>query len=181
MNWTQLLQAEIDDTYRAADGLLALVDEKRLGWKPGTGSNWMTTGQLLEHLTTACGFCVRGFVTGDWTAPGSDPAEAAAASSSLPTAETMPAAKSVRDARTRLAADKTLALEMIAKTGEKRLASEPAPAPWDPTPVVLGRRLLQMVGHLAHHKDQLFYYIKLQGHDVNTMHLYGMGEPAAAE
>ena len=32
-----------------------------------------------------------------------------------------------------------------------------------------------MVGHLANHKAQLFYYLKLLGKDVNTMHLYGMG------
>jgi hypothetical protein len=179
MNWTQLLQAEIDDAYRAADGLLSLVDEKKLGWTPRSGSNWMTTGQLLEHLTSACGFCVRGFVTGDWTPPGGASQDAAPAG--LPTAAQMPSAKSVRDVRTRLAADKALALAMIAQAGEKRLANEPTTAPWDPTPVVLGRRLLAMVGHLVHHKAQLFYYLKLQGQDVNTMHLYGMGEHAAAE
>ena len=31
-----------------------------------------------------------------------------------------------------------------------------------------------MAEHLAQHKAQLFYYLKLQGKDVNTMHLYGM-------
>jgi hypothetical protein len=31
-----------------------------------------------------------------------------------------------------------------------------------------------MVGHLNQHKGQLFYYLKLQGKDVNTMHLWGM-------
>jgi hypothetical protein len=180
MNWTKLLLAEIDDVYRAVEGLLALVDERTLGWKPATGSNWMTTGQLLEHLTTACGFCIRGFVTGDWSAPGASQ-EAAPESASLPTAARMPAAKSVRDVRARLAADKALALAMIAQAGEERLASERTTAPWDPTPVFLGRRLLGMIGHLANHKAQLFYYLKLQGHDVHTMHLYGMGETAAAE
>ena len=179
MNWTQLLQAEIEEQYRAADGLVALVDEKKLGWRPSTGSNWMSTGQLLEHITTACGFCVRGFVTGDWSAPGGDSQDAAQAG--LPSAATMPSAKSVRDVRKRLAADKELALAMIAQAGEKRLANEPTTAPWDPTPVVLGRRLLGMVGHLEGHKRQLFYYLKLQGHDVNTMHLYGMAEPAQAD
>ena len=31
-----------------------------------------------------------------------------------------------------------------------------------------------MVEHLATHKAQLFYYLKLQGKDVDTMHLWGM-------
>jgi len=38
----------------------------------------------------------------------------------------------------------------------------------------LGHRLLGMVGHLELHKAQLFYYLKLQGKPVNTMHMYGM-------
>jgi hypothetical protein len=31
-----------------------------------------------------------------------------------------------------------------------------------------------MIGHLAQHKAQLFYYLKLQGKPVHTGHLYGM-------
>ena len=36
-----------------------------------------------------------------------------------------------------------------------------ATAPWDPTPLVLGHRMLQMVDHLKQHKGQLFYYLSL--------------------
>ena len=46
MNWTELLTSEIESAYRATDGLLDLVDEDNLDWKPSEGSNWMTTGQL---------------------------------------------------------------------------------------------------------------------------------------
>ncbi|MFQ5845077.1 MAG: DinB family protein, partial [Planctomycetota bacterium] len=69
MNWTELLEQEIEETYRVAGGLLDLVDDEALDWKPATGSNWMTTGQLLKHMTTACGALCRGFVTGDWPMP----------------------------------------------------------------------------------------------------------------
>jgi len=31
-----------------------------------------------------------------------------------------------------------------------------------------------MIGHLATHKAQLFYYLKLQGKPVNTGHLWGV-------
>ena len=46
-----------------------LVDDDHLEWKPSTGSNWMTMGQLLRHITEACGMSIRGFVTGDWGMP----------------------------------------------------------------------------------------------------------------
>jgi hypothetical protein len=73
-----------------------------------------------------------------------------------------------------LAADKQIALEMIAKAGEKNLASQMVAAPWNPLPRALGPQLLEMVGHLNNHKGQLYYYLKLQGKQVHTGHLYGM-------
>ena len=69
MNWSELLKREIESTYKATEGLLDLVDNNKLGWKPGTGSNWMTMGQVLMHLTIACGAPMQGFVTGDWGIP----------------------------------------------------------------------------------------------------------------
>lgn len=167
MNWTGLLKAEIEDAYHATEGLLKLVDRDSLGWKPATGSNWMTVGQLLEHLTTACGAGMKGFVTGDWGMPEESVA-------GMPTAETMPAAKSVAAVKRKLAADKALALEMVEKAGERSLGNRATPAPWDPRPMVLGQRMMQMVAHLAQHKAQLFYYLKLQGKPVHTGHLWGM-------
>jgi uncharacterized damage-inducible protein DinB len=40
--------------------------------------------------------------------------------------------------------------------------------------MTLGHRCMHMVGHLAHHKSQLYYYLKLQGNPVNTHDLYGI-------
>ena len=174
MNWTNLLQDEIDSAYRAAEGLLGMVDEDKLNWKPPTGSNWMTTGQLLKHLTDACGGTFKGFVTGDWGFPEAvDPSQIPPDQMLLP-AEKLPCCSSVAEAKRLLAADRKTALEMLAQCSEERLAKEPAPAPWDPRPMPLGHRLLGMVGHLDLHKSQLFYYLKLQGKPVNTMHMYGM-------
>ena len=53
MNWSQLLESQVESAYRAADGLMRLVDEGSLGWRPTGGKNWMTTGQLLEHIEEA--------------------------------------------------------------------------------------------------------------------------------
>ena len=84
----------------------------------------------------------------------------------------MPTIGSVDDARKILAADRRLAIEMLATAGEDRLDRDPAPAPWDAIPMPLGRRLLEVVRHLDTHKCQLFYYLKLQGKPVHTGHLW---------
>jgi len=174
MNWTALLTSEIESTYLVTDDLLAMLEDDALGWKPATGENWMTTGQLVQHMTTACGFCIRGFVTNDWGMPEGASAEAMEADAMLPPADSMPSAKRVVDVREALAADKQVGLAMLAEAGEQRLATEQSTAPWDKTEMLLGQRLMHMVGHLSHHKSQLFYYLKLQGKPVNTWNLYGV-------
>ncbi len=169
MNWTDLLKSEIENTYHATEGLLGLVDDKNLDWKPVTGANWMTTGQLLKHMTTACGACCAGFVTGEWGMPADMKPE-----DMLPPANRMPSAKSVAEAKKELAADRKLALQMVVEASEKNLGSKKIAAPWDPTEKLLGEQLLHMIGHLGTHKAQLFYYLKLQGRPVHTGNMYGM-------
>jgi len=171
MNWKELLKAEVESTYAVTERLLALVGEDSLEWKPSTGSNWMTTGQLLKHLTQGCGATFRAFITGDWGLPeGTDSSEL----TQLPPAEKLPTVESVAEARRLLREDKETAFEMLAASGEEQLAHNPAPAPWDPTEMLLGHRLLQMVDHQKQHKGQLFYYLKLQGKPVGTRELWGM-------
>ena len=34
MNWTELLRKEIETTFKVTEGLLDLVDEGKLDWKP---------------------------------------------------------------------------------------------------------------------------------------------------
>lgn len=174
MDWTELLKSEVETTYKATEGLLDLVDEGQLDWKPSTGSNWMTTGQLLHHLTDACGAPFRGFVTGEWGMPGGVSPDGMSDDEMLPSAEHLPVLDSVDRARKLLAADKRLALDMLAACSEERLSTEGTTAPWDPTEMILGYRLLNMVEHLKSHKAQLFYYLKLQGVPVHTGHLWGM-------
>ena len=55
MDWKTILIEQVKDAYRAAEGLLELVDDQQLSWKPESGENWMTTGQLLNHMADACG------------------------------------------------------------------------------------------------------------------------------
>ncbi len=173
MNWTTLLKGAIEYNYAVADGLMKLIDDKQLTWKPATGSNWMTTGQLLRHMTDACGAGCKGFVTGDWGFPaGVDPSKLPP-EEMIPPAEKLPAVETVAQARKLLAEDKALALRMVDQAGEHELDTKIATAPWDTMQMPLGQRLLQMVTHLETHKAQLFYYLKLQGRPVNTGHLWG--------
>ena len=173
MNWKELLRSEIEHTYKSTNGLINLTDNDKFDWKPATGKNWMSISQLLMHITNACGACFRGFVTDDWgTPPGVEVNEMSQADM-LPTAEKLPTVGSVNESKKLLAEDKQLALDMLAETTEDELANKIATAPWDPTEMILGRRLLQMVVHLGAHKCQLFYYLKLQGKPVNTGNLWG--------
>ena len=171
MNWTETLKRQIHDVYQSAEELLDLVDPDSLDWKLETGSNWMSMGQLIEHMATACGEPCRGFVTGDWEMPEGVPEDADPAEM-LPPLEAMPRARSLDEVRTALAADIKLALAMIDEAGELALAERIVTAPWRLTPLPLGYQLLTMVNHLAQHRDQLFYYLKLRDKEVHTGHLW---------
>jgi len=174
VNWTELLKTEIETTYATTERLLDKVDPDSLEWKPAGGNNWMTVGQLLKHISNACGSGCKGFVTGDWGLPEGEKMEYLPPEEMLPPAEKLPAVKSVEEAKKLLAEDKTIALQMIDQAGEKNLASKTIAAPWAPgAPLILGRYLLQMIQHLDRHKSQLFYYLKLQGKPVNTVDLWG--------
>jgi uncharacterized damage-inducible protein DinB len=173
MNWIELLKNEIEYTYRVTNKLMDLVDDNQLDWKPSTGSNWMTIGQLLRHITDACGAASRGFVTGDWRMPEGVDMSQLPPEEMLPPAEKFPTVKSVAEAKKLLAEDKQVALDMLAKCTEEDLSTKLVTAPWDPREQILGSRLLSIVGHLNQHKGQLFYYLKLQGKPVNTVHLWG--------
>ena len=171
--WKELLESEVEYNYKVTDNLIALVDDNMLDWKPSSGTNWMTTGQLLMHITNACGACFRGFVTGDWGLPEGVDVENISPEEMLPPAEKFPTIKSVAEARKLLADDKEIAVRILSECSEEKLANEIATAPWDKKEMILGYRLLQMISHLIQHKTQLFYYLKLQGKPVNTGHLWG--------
>ena len=174
VNWTQLLKSEIETAYATTARLLDKVDPDRLDWKPESGDNWMTVGQLLAHITNACGAGCKGFVTGDWGLPAGTKLEDLSPEEMLPPAEKMPAIESVESARKLLSEDKIIALQMIDQAGEDDLANRAVAAPWAPgVAFALGRYLLQMIQHLDRHKSQLFYYLKLQGKPVNTADLWG--------
>lgn len=174
MSWTELLNIELEVTYTTTAKLLDKVDPATLGWKPATGSNWMTVGQLLHHLAEGCGAGCRAFVTGDWGLPDGVKIEDLTAEEMLPPAEKLPSAANVDEVKRKLVEDRLLALKMIEEAGEEDLADRRMAAPWAPgVEYPLGRHLLQMIWHLDRHKAQLYYYLKLQGVPVSTPDLWG--------
>lgn len=170
----EMIHGAIEYNYAVTERLIDRVDPQALSWKPATGTNWMTTGQLLLHITGACGSSIKGFVTGDWGMPEGIDMSELPPDAMLPPAESLPAVGSVEEAKTLLAEDKALALELLHSVSEEQLATEIKTAPWDPMEFPLGIRMLQMVDHLKQHKGQLFYYLKLQGQPVDTGDLWGM-------
>jgi uncharacterized damage-inducible protein DinB len=187
MNWKELIRGNIEYTFACTEAMIDLVDEDKLDWKPETGQNWMTTGQLLLHIATSCGAPMKGFATGDWGMPeGMDvnnlkpedlekmglpkdmDVKNMKPEEMLPPAENLPTISSIAEAKEAIAEDKQLALETLEQTSEEDLATKIATAPWDQMELNLGKRYLQMIQHLESHKSQLFYYLKLQGKPVNT-------------
>lgn len=173
MNWRPLLVGSIEYNYAVTAKLFDKLTDSELDWKPATGTNWMTVGQLLMHCTNACGFCIRGFATGDWGMP-PEAATSEGEHEMLPPAESMPAVKSIAEAKALLEADRKVSLEIIANASDEELETRICPAPWDPMQLSLGHRSLQMIEHLVQHKGQLFYYLKLMGKQVDTNDLWGM-------
>ncbi|MBE0644058.1 MAG: DinB family protein [Bacteroidetes bacterium] len=172
--YKEMIRGAIEYNYGVAEKLISRVDPSMLDWKPASGSNWMSTRQLLMHITNACGSSIKGFVTGDWGMPEGMDMSAMAPEDMLPPAEKLPAVESVDEATRLLAEDKAVAIEMLESVSEEQLATQIAKAPWDPMDFPLGIRMLQMVDHLKQHKGQLFYYLKLQGQPVDTGDLWGM-------
>jgi len=171
MTLTEILLAEAEANYGITERLIRRVGDDELNWTPGTGKNWMTMGQLLMHLASfGCGKAVRGFVTGDWGATSEDSTEP----DHIPPAEALPSVDTVRQALELLAADRTVTMDSIKAAGETDLLGRRVTAPWGGPELTLLQQLLQMIAHLAQHKGQLFYYLKLMGKDVNTGDLWGV-------
>jgi uncharacterized damage-inducible protein DinB len=169
MMLTKVLLDEADTTYAIAERLFHRVSDEHLTWAPAAGRSWMTLGQLMMHCASfGCGKAIRGFVSGDWGRGAEDSTE----QDHVPPVEALPSVKSVRQGLELLAEDRELALGSIRAAGEQNLLERYVAAPWDGPEMPLFQQLLRMIAHLAQHKGQLFYYLKLMGQDVKTEDLW---------
>ena len=174
MTLTDVLLHEAKVTYAVTEKLFRRVADAELSWRPATGNNWMTVGQLMMHCASfGCGKAIQGFVKGDWGLPEGTQVENLGAEHHIPPVAALPSVESVEQALNLLAGDRDIALGCIAETKEAELLTRRIAAPWGGHKLSLFQHLLQMIAHLGQHKGQLFYYLKLMGKDVNTSDLWG--------
>jgi uncharacterized damage-inducible protein DinB len=170
MTPTEVLIEEAEANYAVAERLFRRVADDELSWRPAQGKGWMTVGQLLMHCASfGCGKAIQGFVKGDWGPGGED----ASAQAHVPPAAALPSVASVQQALELLAEDRRLAVGCIAAASAVNLFELRVAAPWGGGEAPLFQQLLHMIAHLAQHKGQLFYYLKLMGKDVSTVDLWG--------
>ncbi|MGD0038482.1 MAG: DinB family protein [Bacteroidota bacterium] len=174
MTLKYILLEEAKTTYTITDKLFHRVTDSDLSWKPTTGKNWMTIGQLLMHCASfGCGKAIQGFVKGDWGIPEGVELKDLNADQHVPPVTMLPSVDSVKQALELLANDRNLSLRCIEDTEEARLLAEKITAPWGGPEASLFQHLLLMIAHLNQHKGQLFYYLKLMGNEINTSDLWG--------
>jgi len=174
MTLRQVLLEQATTTYDTAGRLFARVSAADLPWKPATGENWMSVGQLLMHCAAfGCGRAVAGFVTGDWRPDGEVGSAEVDADVHQPPATSLPSVRSVAQAQALLAEDRRLTLLCLEEVDESALLGSSPPAPWGGPALSLFQQLSLMIWHLHQHKGQLFYYLKLMGRDVSTTDLWG--------
>jgi len=170
----QIILEEAETSYAVTEKLFRKVENSMLNWKPTTGSNWMTVGQLLMHTSKyGCGMAVKGFVRGDWGMPEMTEPDDQHTDQHIPPAESLPYVDSVEQAVELLEEDRKLTLQCINEVKEEDLLRQKMTAPWGGPEMTLFQHLLMMIAHLTQHKGQLFYYLKLMGKDVNTSDLWG--------
>lgn len=170
----QVLLEEAEVTYSIAERLFQRVADEDLSWTPATGGNWMSVGQLLMHCASfGCGKAIQGFVTGDWGLPEGSGIDSLTSEAHVPPSAALPTVVTVEAALELLARDRSLAVSCIEAADEGNLLGGCVAAPWGGPEVSLFQHLLHMIAHLAQHKGQLFYYLKLMGKDVDTGDLWG--------
>lgn len=165
----EVLLAEARKAYSVTEKLIRRVTDGELLWKPPTGTNWMSVGQLLMHSANfGCGKAVNGFVTDRWDIPEDEHTDL-----DVPPAEVLPSVVSVEQALDLLSTDRHLALHCLEEVKEGDLLTKKVIAPWGGPDLALFQHLSLMIRHLEQHKGQLFYYLKLMGKDVTTKDLWG--------
>ncbi|MFH0992684.1 MAG: DinB family protein [bacterium] len=170
----RVLLEEAKTTYAITEKLFRRVTDADLLWKPTTGKNWMTLGQLLMHCANfGCGKAIQGFVKGDWGMPEAVEPVDLNAEQHVPPVAMLPSVENVKQALELLMNDRNLALRCIEETEEADLLARRFTAPWGGSEASLFQHLLLMIAHLAQHKGQLFYYLKLMENDLSTSDLWG--------
>lgn len=150
------------EAYRPAESLIKMVPADKLEWRPRP--NFMSLGQLIQHLGDGVGLPLRCLVTGEW--PISDPAQMAdvVKLENLPSCDVDGALKKLDD-------DKRVLRECLDSISEADFTNRVLAAPWG-VQGKMERMAISFREHFTNHKMQLFTYLKLLGFPVDTGTLY---------
>ena len=144
-----------------AEKLIGMVPADKLDWKPGP--TFMSTGQVLCHLSDGVGGGLETLVSGKWP-----PMEEMEAGMKL---ENMPSC-GVQEALSKLEKDKTILRATLDGISEDDFTNRVVSVPWG-WKAKFEIMSVSFLGHFNNHKMQLFTYLKLLGLPVNTESLYG--------
>jgi hypothetical protein len=150
------------DNYRPAEKLIGMVPGDKLDWQPGP--TFMSTGQVLCHLSEGVGGGLEMLLTGTW--PSMKEMEEGMKLENLPSCRP-------QDALDKLEKDKKTLRQVLDSLSEEDFTSKVVSVPWGWNGK-LERMAIGFLGHFTNHKMQLFTYLKLLGQPVNTETLYGM-------
>jgi hypothetical protein len=149
------------EAYRPAEALIRMVPRDKLDWRPGP--NFMSLGQLIEHVSNGMGSDFRMLLDSKW--PPMEEMEKAMKLENLLSC-------GVEQALAKLEKDKATLREVLDSVSEEDFAQKTVSVPWGWT-AKMERMALAFREHFTNHKMQLFTYLKLLGLPVNTETLYG--------
>ena len=150
------------DNYRPAEKLIGMVPADKLDWQPGP--TFMSTGQVLCHLSEGVGGGLEMLLTGTW--PSMKEMEEGMKLENLPSCRP-------QDALDKLEKDKKTLRQVLDGLSEDDFTNKVVSVPWGWNGK-LERMAIGFLEHFTNHKMQLFTYLKLLGLPVNTETLYGM-------
>jgi hypothetical protein len=144
-----------------AESLINMVPADKLGWRPGP--NFMSTGQVLAHLSDGLGGGLETTLSGKW--PSMQEMESGMKLENMPSC-------GVHEALSKLEKDKAILRSTLDSISEEDFTHRVVSVPWGWTTKfeIIG---VAFLGHFNNHKMQLFTYLKLLGLPVNSETLYG--------
>ncbi|MGO8792481.1 MAG: DinB family protein [Terriglobia bacterium] len=148
-------------SFGPAEKLIGMVPADKLNWKPGP--TFMSTGQVLAHLSDGLGGGLETTLSGKW--PSMEEMDAGMKLENMPSC-------GVQEALSKLAKDKATLRSILDGISEDDFTSRMVSVPWGWT-AKFEIMSMGFLGHFNNHKMQLFTYLKLLGLPVNTETLYG--------
>lgn len=147
--------------YGPAEKMIGMVPADKLKWQPGP--TFMSTGQVLSHLSDGLGGGLEMMIGDKW--PSNAEMEDGMKLENLPSC-------TPQEALDKLEKDKKTLRQVLDGMSEEDFTNKVFTVPWG-WKAKTERMAVGFLGHFLNHKMQLFTYLKLLGLPVNTETLYG--------